>query len=1028
MISLQSGNRKSTLQTSSGGTKVSVLRTCLLLVCIVMVARSSKSSQNTKVNPSPKDSKFEPQVKRTQKLATSLAHLKEKKRLLSNYGDIDMFTSLRPKIGKRYSDPSLEEKRLNVLEECRSRLLPISVAEVDQEIADVENEFRSTFKSMAASQMTHKEYLKASNDAWKAELVTSQKIRKNHDRKINHFVKKLNVQFKAETQAIKPEKKVKHVELKRLRNKERNWIKNIQRREKKSEEMAARIEIIKQSNLVHNLSSVEVPDSAYAFLALGSSFVPSKMGTKHDDVYDIKLFSRKMRWKAFFRIMPELHIENGLSDTEVERLLKVPDKLKPKNLEMPSIRNKHLEEIIEKLSAKVEGYKKKIPSTNLTHLEVEGLRWCKKMVKDKKLYFSKVDKGGVIVILDAHVVDRDIRDTLGNTAKYTKLEGDPRSRIKSEINDMIEKLVADGVLTLKDRLFLTGRTEKGGYSHDHSFYVNAPYIYPLYKIHKLNASQIAEKVIPPTRMVTSGVRGPTYRIGVFLDSVLKPVSEEYCRGELVKDTTEFLQRLKCSSDSGDLSGEGLNLVAMDICALYPSIKIDVALIAVRDALNKKSEYSDKEKDAIISLLRYTLRNSVVHYREDWFQSAEGAPTGNPEVPSVANIFVKYVIDQKILPHHDVYPLNKMSHRARFLDDIWGTWGGSPESFKLFLEMVNKVGEEFGVTFTGDCGKSVEFLDVTTRLENGSVETTMYVKPTDCTRYLNRRSYHSRHTFRGMPYSQFRRAAAICSETADREYHVRRMEQKFVDSGFRREDLRDARDKALALDRMDLLSVRAEKADNQEVLTCVINYDPDLKRELNQFFKDHEQELQRALGDIKLVVSERRHANTSSLLFKKRGFSQKDMPTLSDQRCLSKRCKTRSTMNLDKTVLVNGKPVKLDFRCNCSTESIIYVAICKICSEENHNNVNNFYFGQTVNSLMSRCNGHRDKFKPDRFDQSALSMHVMDCHVEEFGSKLNNFDFGVVKSVNPIDLDRAEDCLIYSTKADIVGLNRYKVSR
>ena len=69
-----------------------------------------------------------------------------------------------------------------------------------------------------------------------------------------------------------------------------------------------------------------------------------------------------------------------------------------------------------------------------------------------------------------------------------------------------------------------------------------------------------------------------------------------------------------------------------------------------------------------------------------------------------------------------------------------------------------------------------------------------------------------------------------------------------------------------------------------------------------------------------------------------------------------------------------------------------------------------------------------KFKPDRFDQSALSMHVMDCHVEEFGSKLNNFDFGVVKSVNPIDLDRAEDCLIYSTKADIVGLNRYKVSR
>lgn len=51
-----------------------------------------------------------------------------------------------------------------------------------------------------------------------------------------------------------------------------------------------------------------------------------------------------------------------------------------------------------------------------------------------------------------------------NATKFTKLEGDPRSRIKSEINDLIEKLVADGVLTLKDRLYLTGRTEKGGYS------------------------------------------------------------------------------------------------------------------------------------------------------------------------------------------------------------------------------------------------------------------------------------------------------------------------------------------------------------------------------------------------------------------------------------------------------------------------------------------------------------------------------------------------------------------------------------
>ena len=250
----------------------------------------------------------------------------------------------------------------------------------------------------------------------------------------------------------------------------------------------------------------------------------------------------------------------------------------------------------------------------------------------------------------------------------------------------------------------------------------------------------------------------------------------------------------------------------------------------------------------------------------------------------------------------------------------------------------------------------------------------------------------------------------------------------MDSGFKGEELRDAHEKALALDRMDLLSAKVRKVDTQEVVTCVINQDPDLKRELNKFFRDYEQELQQALGNVKLVVSERRHANTSSLLFKKRGFSHNVLPSLNDQRCTSKRCKTRSTMNLGKMVNLNGKSVKLDYRSNCSTESVIYVAICKLCRELSNEIVNNFYLGQTINSLMSRNNGHRDKFKPDRFDQSALAWHIMDAHVDKFSSKLESYDFGVVKTVSPMELDRAEDCLIYITKADLVGINRYKVSK
>ena len=82
----------------------------------------------------------------------------------------------------------------------------------------------------------------------------------------------------------------------------------------------------------------------------------------------------------------------------------------------------------------------------------------------------------------------------------------------------------------------------------------------------------------------------------------------------------------------------------------------------------------------------------------------------------------------------------------------------------------------------------------------------------------------------------------------------------------------------------------------------------------------------------------------------------------------------------------------------------------------------------MNSLMSRCNGHRDKFKEDNYEQSALSLHIMDKHPDSFNKKLDCFDFGVVKKSCPKNLNRCEDYYIFTTNADTVGLNRYKVAK
>ena len=271
---------------------------------------------------------------------------------------------------------------------------------------------------------------------------------------------------------------------------------------------------------------------------------------------------------------------------------------------------------------------------------------------------------------------------------------------------------------------------------------------------------------------------------------------------------------------------------------------------------------------------------------------------------------------------------------------------------------------------------------------------------------------------------------ICSDTKDKEAHINRMFTKFVNSGFKEAELEQARGKALALSREEVLQeINSEKNENSGsigLLTFVINQDAGLKHELNSFFKKYESQLKSLLGNIKIMVSERRHANTTSLLFQKSSFSQKPRTLKPTQQCKAVKCKTKMTMNLHTLVWINGVKVKLDMSSDCSTKSVIYIGICRLCND--HENKSNFYIGQTVNSLMDRNNGHRSCFTYNNKDKSALSLHIFDKHPESIQYKLENFNFGICKAVNSMKLDRTEDFYIYKTKADTEGLNRYKVLR
>lgn len=132
------------------------------------------------------------------------------------------------------------------------------------------------------------------------------------------------------------------------------------------------------------------------------------------------------------------------------------------------------------------------------------------------------------------------------------------------------------------------------------------------------------------------------------------------------------------------------------------------------------------------------------------------------------------------------------------------------------------------------------------------------------------------------------------------------------------------------------------------------------------------------------------------------------------------------MNLKKifTVWKNSEyenDVKLDFRCDCSTECVIYIYVCNICKDNQ-----SFYVGQSVNSCKARATGHRSCFTEKSYKKSALSHHIYNDHPEHVDKKLLNYSLGVIKSTSGGNLDRAEDFYVESLRADL-SLNRYKVT-
>ena len=170
----------------------------------------------------------------------------------------------------------------------------------------------------------------------------------------------------------------------------------------------------------------------------GLNFVLSCKTNTHSLKFDAQNFIRKLEWKAFFAQHPELRNNDN---NNIQRNLIVES-------------NKHPDF----QHTCIDSYNE-TPKRNLTPAEREGQKWIMEKIKDKKLFVSKADKGGAMLILDYDTVIEVIEKELFDNTKYEILKEKADAhceKITNNIKEIVLQLNKNNIINDNYKTLITG--------------------------------------------------------------------------------------------------------------------------------------------------------------------------------------------------------------------------------------------------------------------------------------------------------------------------------------------------------------------------------------------------------------------------------------------------------------------------------------------------------------------------------------------------------------------------------------------
>ncbi len=422
----------------------------------------------------------------------------------------------------------------------------------------------------------------------------------------------------------------------------------------------------------------------------------------------------------------------------------------------------------------------------------------------------------------------------------------------------------------------------------------------------------------------------------------------------VKDTTDFLQ--KCSLIKN--IPEGAFVVTWDVIGLYPNIPIDEGIKASKWMLNKhRKGMVNPSNESVIKLLKLVLTCNNFEFNGEHYKQIKGTAMGTKVAPTFANIFMGK-FEHDYVYTHPLY--SKVLMWLRFIDDIFFIFTGTLIELKQFFHDLNHTRLK-SIKFTMDySNEKINFLDTTIRIENGSLVSNLYTKPTDSHSYLLYNSCHPKHILASIPYSQFLRIRRICTYWTDFLSNSMALVNYFTARNYPIAEIMDSLVKVNKIDRDTALKGAPTNPPPEDVkhkFYLINTYNPsnpDIKGIVTKHWQKFGRvKSTRVLLDTQIVFGYRNCQNIQDKIVRAKIHPPGGAPTKTPPKPCNRKSTCRYCPKICHSGTItnnqNGRSYRTMVKTNCQSSNLVYAISCNLCGIQ--------YVGKTKNTIVKRFGTH-----------------------------------------------------------------------